>query len=114
MSIGVTFLCGFLGSLAIEIAALHQVYQAWTSSTTNLPARYKKVGFWITRLCLALSAGGLAVAYGIDKPILAINIGASAPIILNALGQGFQATTAAAAAPTGPSSPQLPGAPPPP
>jgi hypothetical protein len=90
MSVTTTFLCGFAGSLAIEVAALHQVYQAWTSTTTSLPDRYKKVGFWVTRFCLALAAGGLAVAYEIEKPILAVNIGASAPIILNALGQGFR------------------------
>lgn len=93
MNVTTTFLCGFAGSVAIEIAALHQIYQDWTGNTNSLPARYKKVGFWVTRLGLALIAGGLAVAYEIDKPILAVNIGASAPLILNALGQGFKNTT---------------------
>jgi hypothetical protein len=32
----------------------------------------------------------LAVAYEIDKAILAINIGASAPLILTSLSQGLQ------------------------
>ncbi len=93
MGVTTTFLCGFAGSVAIEIAALHQIYQAWNPETKGLPERYRKAGFWITRFLLALCAGGLAVAYEIDKPILAINIGASAPLILNALGQGFKNTT---------------------
>lgn len=92
MTLTTTFLCGFAGSVAIEIAALHQVYQSWNQETKELPARYKKIGFWITRFLLAVCAGGLAVAYEIDKPILAINIGASAPLILGALGQGFKNT----------------------
>ncbi len=90
MSRTTIFLCGFFGSVAIEIAAIHQAYQSLTSKSPELPFRYKKVGFWITRSILAAIAGGLAVAYEIDKPILAINIGASTPLILNALGQGFK------------------------
>lgn len=92
MTLTTTFLCGFAGSVAIEIATLHQVYQSWNQENTTIPVRYKKTGFWVTRLLLAVCAGGLAVAYEIDKPILAINIGASAPLILSALGQGFKNT----------------------
>jgi hypothetical protein len=37
------------------------------------------------------AAGGLAHAYGIkDNPLLAINIGASAPLILQALSKGVR------------------------
>ena len=38
--------------------------------------------------------GGLALAYEIDKPLLAINVGASAPLILKSLADGVGATTA--------------------
>ncbi len=93
MSRTVIFLLGAAGSVAIEIATLNEIYQSWTPETTGLPVRYKKVGFWVTRILLAASAGGLALLYEIDKPVLAVNIGASAPLILRALGQGFKNTT---------------------
>ncbi len=93
MSLTTTFLCGFAGSAAVEIATLHQIYQEWTPETKGLPARYKRIGFWVTRFLLALAGGGLALAYEIDKPILAINIGASAPLIIGALGRGYKNTT---------------------
>jgi len=34
-------------------------------------------------------AGGLSVAYNIDNPILAINIGASTPLIVQTLARGY-------------------------
>ena len=38
---------------------------------------------------LAIIAGGLAVAYEITTPLLAINVGAATPLILQALGRGL-------------------------
>jgi hypothetical protein len=72
--------------VAIEVITLYQVYGA----EMVLPPRYRKRGFWIVRLLVSLLAGGLAVAYNIDKPILALNIGASAPLIFLALAQGLK------------------------
>jgi hypothetical protein len=42
------------------------------------------------RVFLSLLAGGLAVAYDIDRPLLALNIGASTPLIFQALAQGYR------------------------
>lgn len=72
------FLWGLFGSIAIEIVAIIQYY----NTGRPFPKRYKQPLFYIVRILLAASGGLLAVAYGIDKPLLAINIGASAPLIL--------------------------------
>lgn len=86
-----TFAVGFLGSLAVEVVTVINVYQ---KEPILFPGRYKKPFFWIARLLLAAIGGGLAVAYDINTPLLAANIGASAPLITNALSQGFQPTLA--------------------
>lgn len=80
------FIWGFCGSLAVEIVIL---YQAYNSQKISIPQRYKRVGFWIVRFLLSAVAGGLVMAYEIDKPILAANVGASAPLIVQALARGF-------------------------
>lgn len=81
------FLWGVGGSVAVEIITLYQVYH---SRNLKFPERYRLIGFWVVRVFLCLIAGGLAVAYAIDKPILALNIGASAPLIFQALAQGYR------------------------
>lgn len=82
----VAFVWGFAGSLAVEVVAINQ---AWNTSRGRLPARYKNGWFWFCRALLAAIGGGLAVAYGIkDNPMLAINIGASTPLIVQALARG--------------------------
>jgi hypothetical protein len=81
------FIWGFCGSVAVEIITLYQVYH---TKDMAMPERYKRKGFWIVRAFLSVIAGGLAVAYDIDKPILALNIGASAPLIFLALAQGYK------------------------
>jgi ABC-type microcin C transport system permease subunit YejE len=81
------FLWGVGGSVAVEIITLYQVYH---SRNIRFPERYRRKGFWAIRLFLCLIAGGLAVAYAIEKPILALNIGASAPLIFQALAQGYR------------------------
>jgi hypothetical protein len=81
------FLWGFAGSVAIEIASFANYFPI---RSNYLPARYYSRGFWITRFLLAVVAGGLAVAYEIQKPLLAINVGASVPLLLNTLARGLQ------------------------
>jgi hypothetical protein len=90
VSIYFVFLFGFLGSCAVEVVKLYEVYNSDLTGKKPLPKRYKRIGFWIIRLILAIMAGGLAVAYEIDKPLLAINIGAATPLIIQALGQGVK------------------------
>jgi hypothetical protein len=88
LSIYWVFLCGFLGSCSVEVVNLYHAYSEGRGKYV-LPARYRRTGFWIVRFLLALIAGGLAVAYDIDKPLLAVNIGAATPLIIQALGKGL-------------------------
>jgi hypothetical protein len=90
------FLWGVGGSLAVEIITLYQAYHA---QRIDIPERYRRIGFWIVRALLSAIAGGLAVAYEIDNRLLAANIGASAPLIIQALARGY-------------ADPSLPSAPP--
>jgi hypothetical protein len=64
------------------------LYQFYQSEPFVLPERYRKVSFWIVRFLLAVIGGGLALAYGIDKPLLAANIGAATPLIIKAFAEG--------------------------
>lgn len=87
-----TFIWGFGGSLAVEIVTLNQHLTA--SRTVRLPARYKRPLFWFCRLLLAAMGGGLALAYHIqDNQLLAANIGAAAPLIIQALARGLRPPT---------------------
>jgi hypothetical protein len=83
----ITFFCGMGGSIAIELVALYEAYQI---EPFKLPERYRKFWFYVIRLLLAMAAGGLAVAYEIDKPLLAVNVGVSAPLLLQTLARGLQ------------------------
>jgi len=87
MSLLETFAWGFAGSAAVEVVTLLGFYY---TSPIRLPERYRRVGFWMTRLTLACLAGALAVGYGIDKRILAFNIGAATPLIVTSLARGFR------------------------
>jgi hypothetical protein len=78
------FIWGFVGSVAVEVIAIIQFY---TSANSNLPERYSQFAFYVVRFLLALIGGGLAVAYNIDNPILAINIGAATPLIIQTFAQ---------------------------
>lgn len=74
------FFWGFWGSMAVAIILLHESWDAGD----DVPAKYKSIRFWALRFLVACVGGGLAYAYGIyDNPILAANIGASAPAILH-------------------------------
>ena len=82
-----TFAWGFAGSVAVEVITLLAIYQ---TSPLRVPSRYRRTGFWITRLILAILAGALAVGYGIEQRILAFNIGAATPLIISSLARGFR------------------------
>ena len=87
-----TFLCGLGGSVAVEFVTLLHAYER---EPISFPARYRLFSFYVVRSFLAIAAGLLAVAYGVyDNPILAMNIGASAPLIIRALASGIQSTPA--------------------
>ena len=77
------FLCGAGGSAAIEILTIYQIYK----SGSRFPKRYKSIGFWCVRALLPAAAGGLAIAYEVDKLILAVNIGVATPLILSRMAE---------------------------
>lgn len=79
------FLWGCGGSVAVEVVNLVGVYER---PRIAIPQRYRRVGFYAARFFLMLVAGGLAVAYGIDKPVLAVNLGAATPLLIQALARG--------------------------
>jgi uncharacterized membrane protein YhaH (DUF805 family) len=81
------FAAGAMGSLAVEVV---HAYQAMQSEPYELPGRYRRPAFWVVRLMLALIAGGLALAYGIQDYLLAANVGAATPLIIQAFAQGIQ------------------------
>lgn len=70
----------------MEVVAINQL---WNSEQSHVPAHYKNPWFWACRLLLACIGGGLTIAYGIkENPILAVNVGAAAPLIVRALASG--------------------------
>ncbi len=75
------FSWGFGGSVAVEIVNAVKHYDL----NGELPSRYKDFLFWGLRVLLAIVGGGLAIAYEIDKMLLAANIGAATPLIIQQL-----------------------------
>ncbi len=71
------------GSLAIQLWSLYSVIRA--ANASGLPAYYKNPLFWFVRILVTAIAAGLAIAEEAAKPLLAINIGASATAILQLL-----------------------------
>ena len=70
--------------LAVEVVTL---YNCFLPPHTRLPQRYRHPGFYLVRLLLAAVGGIIAVADGIDKPLLAFHIGAATPLIVRAFEQ---------------------------
>ena len=79
----VTFLCGFGGSFAIEVVTVLTIFE---QDKLVFPPRYRSVWFYVVRLLVALIAGVLAVLYGVNNNILAVNIGAATPLIIRGFG----------------------------
>jgi hypothetical protein len=61
-----------------------------SAATTPSARRYKTWTFWLSRAVLAVLAGSLAVAYDIKTPLLALNVGASAPLLYRVLTRGIR------------------------
>jgi hypothetical protein len=81
------FFWGFAGSLAVEVVTLFHLMQR-SEREIRLPARYRSPTYWLVRCALAAVGGGLAVAYDIESKILAANIGAATPAIIETLTRG--------------------------
>jgi hypothetical protein len=83
------FLWAAGGSLGLEVISLYNEIRS--ERATGLPLFYKSWVFWLVRLCVTAIAGALAVAEGATRPLIAVNIGASAPAILQLLSSGSPA-----------------------
>ena len=81
-----TFFWAFLGSVAVELVTAGRMFQG---DSREVPGHYKWGWFWAWRVGLAVLGGFLAVGYGVQDKILAMNIGASAPLLINGLALGI-------------------------
>ena len=80
------FLVGVFGSLVIEVAAIVKCYH----KERPFPARFRQKGFYFWQFIISLVGGFLVVAYDITNPVLAMQVGASAPTILLAMARTDQ------------------------
>lgn len=83
------FFIGMLGSIVIEVAAIVKCYH----KEQPFPDRFRQKGFYFWQFIISLVAGFLVVAYDITNPVLAMQVGASAPTILLAMARTDQGGT---------------------
>jgi predicted cobalt transporter CbtA len=80
------FLWGVFGGILAEILGLFKIRQ---QSPAALPAWIKSPFYWIVTALMTLAGGGLVIIYlrsGVDlKAIVAVNLGASAPLLIGTL-----------------------------
>lgn len=76
------FLLGVVGGVLAELLKWNQLKES-----PNLPVYAKSSVYWIITGLMALAGGVLAWAYGLDatSPLLPINVGISAPLIIKGL-----------------------------
>jgi hypothetical protein len=82
------FALGFAGGLVGELLGLHELRR---SAPAELP-KYLRSGFyWFVSVLMACAGGGLATLYGTEnvQGLLAMNIGASAPLILRSFASSI-------------------------
>jgi len=77
------FFVGVFGSFVVEAASIVKCYHR----EQPFPKRFAKPGFYFWQFVISLGSGFLVVAYDISKPIVALQIGASAPTIFLAMAQ---------------------------
>lgn len=80
------FLYGLLGGGLAEILGLFKLRQ---QAAEALPQFLKSTFYWIVTIAMLCAGGGIVVVYfksGISlNPLLAVNVGASAPLIIGSL-----------------------------
>jgi hypothetical protein len=78
------FVCGIGGGIAPELVKMYKIREL-----PQMPQWFKSPIFWGLTLAMILAGGGLATLYAASgstlSPILAVNVGASAPLILSTL-----------------------------
>lgn len=82
------FLYGIFGGLLAELLGL---YKLRTQAPAAFPSYLRSVFYWVVTIGMILAGGVLVLVYDKSglalKPLIAVNIGASAPLILGALVQ---------------------------
>ncbi len=82
------FLYGTIGGILAELLGL---YKLRTQAPAAFPSYLRSVFYWIITFGMILAGGVLVWIYvksGLEmKPIIAVNIGASAPLIIGSLMQ---------------------------
>ncbi len=78
------FLCGVFGGFLSELLKWYRIREQ-----KELPLYAKSIVYWAITILIVLSGGILAVLYGIKNinPVLAVNIGISAPLIIQNLSK---------------------------
>lgn len=76
----VVFGYGLLGGGLAELLKWYQLRES-----PNTPPYLGSTKYWVLTVLMALAGGLLAAVQDISSPLLAINIGISAPLILKAL-----------------------------
>jgi hypothetical protein len=80
------FAYGVGGGMAAELLGLFRLRR---KAPGQLPLWLKSPFYWLVTIAMMLAGGGLALAYVAShislSPILAVNVGASAPLILGTL-----------------------------
>jgi hypothetical protein len=76
------FWVGVLGALLVEIAVFCGHYD-----NDRHPEKYRKAGFFLSKLALAIGGGFLVVIYGVNSAPAALQIGASASALVLALAK---------------------------
>jgi lipid-A-disaccharide synthase-like uncharacterized protein len=86
---------GCFGGLAAELV---QWFAIRHSLHRKLPAWARARAYWVVTLLMAVAGGALVFVYHISgtrmTPILALNVGASAPLLLGKLAQQAPAVAA--------------------
>ncbi|MEI7857930.1 MAG: hypothetical protein WCH85_10560 [Methanomicrobiales archaeon] len=80
------FLVGCFGGIILEAVKWYGLRES-----ANMPVYIKSAPYWAITIIMVLIGGGLAIFYGTVNvdPLLVVNIGASAPVIISALGKGL-------------------------
>jgi hypothetical protein len=81
----------FYGTCGGLVAELFGLYKLRTQAPSAFPLYLRSVFYWSVTVAMILAGGGLVWIYhqsGLDmKPIIAVNIGASAPFIIGTITQ---------------------------
>ena len=88
MGVFIIFLCGIFGGVLAELAIINDFKR---DKPDEYPYWLKQKSYWIIEGLMILAGGFVVVLYSLDvyiTPILAVNIGASAPLIIKGLTGG--------------------------